>query len=97
MVHYISFIVSIGHCQTLIIHQILSLMYMVEPLRSCFTDTSNDTTNLTLLCTPSLSVTTGLTSITDTSSFQYIVLISYPLSNSSCGYSTNNNNGFYCC
>jgi len=65
-------------------------------LASCYTDTANDTTNLTLLCTPSLSVTTGSTSITNTSSFQYIVLISYPLSNSSCGYSTNNNNGFYC-
>ena len=25
-----------------------------------------------------------------------MVLICYPLSNSSCGYSTNNNNGFYC-
>ena len=48
------------------------------------------------MCTPTLSTTTGSISITNASSFQCIVLICYPLSNSSCGYSTNNNNGFYC-
>ena len=48
------------------------------------------------MCTPTLSTTTGSISITKTSTFQYIVLICYPLSNSSCGYSSNNNNGFYC-
>ena len=35
-------------------------------------------------------------SISNTSTFQYIELICYPLSSSSCGYSANNNNGFYC-
>ena len=63
-------------------------------LASTYTDTSNSTTNLTLLGTPTLSTTTGSISKTNTSTFQYIVLICYPLSNSSCGYSTNNNNGF---
>ena len=42
-------------------------------LASTYTDTANDTTNLTLLCTPSLS--TGSINITNTSPFQYIVLI----------------------
>ena len=65
-------------------------------LASTYADTSNRTTNLTSLGTPTLSTTTGSISITNTSTFQYIVLICYPLSNSSCGYSTNNNNGFYC-
>ena len=65
-------------------------------LASCCSDTANDTTNLTLSGTPTLSTTTGSISITNTSTFQYIVLLCYPLSNLSCGYSTNNNNGFYC-
>ena len=47
-------------------------------LSSTYTDTANDTTNLTLLCAPSLSTTTGSISITNTSTFQYIVLICYP-------------------
>ena len=65
-------------------------------LSSTHTYTSNSTTNLTLLCTPTLSTTTGSISITNTSTFQYVVLIWYPLSNSSCGYSTNTTNKFYC-
>ena len=69
---------------------------MAEHYGGIYTDTANDTTNLTLLCTPILSNTTGSISITNASTFQYIVLICYPLSNSSCGYSTNNNTGFYC-
>ena len=64
-------------------------------LSSTYADTANDTTNLTLLCTPTLSTTTGSISITNTSTFQYIVLICYPLSNFSCGYLINNN-VFYC-
>ena len=63
-------------------------------LASCYSDAANDTTDLTLLGTPTLSTTTGSISITNTSTYQYIVLIAYPLSNSSCGFSTNNNNGF---
>ena len=63
-------------------------------LSSTYTDTSNGTTDLTLLCTPILSNTTGSISITYTSPFQYIILIGYLWSNSGCGYSTNNNNGF---
>ena len=47
-------------------------------LTSTYTDTANDTTNFTLLCTPSLSTTTGSINITNTSTFQYIVLICYP-------------------
>ena len=63
-------------------------------LASTYTDAANDTTNLTVLCTPTLLTTTGSISITNTSTFQYIVLICYPLSNSSCVYSNNNNNVF---
>ena len=64
-------------------------------LASTYTDTANDATNLTILCIPILSNTTGSISIPNTSTFKYIVLICYPLSNSSCRYSINNNNGFY--
>ena len=53
-------------------------------LASCYSDTSNSTTNLTLLGTPTLSTTTGSISISNTSTFQYIVIICYLLSNSSC-------------
>ena len=66
-------------------------------LASTYTDTANDTSNSTFLYTPTLSTKTGSINITNTSTFQYIILICYPLSNSNCGYSTNGNNGFCCC
>ena len=95
MVHYINFILFSWSLSS--VNNSSNFIFNVYggTLASTYTDVANDTTNLTLLCTPTLSTTTGSISITNTSTFQYIVLVCYPLSNSSCGYSTNNNNGFY--
>ena len=89
MIHYISFVLSL-YLSSVCNYPIFVSNVYGGTSASTYTDAAGDTTNLTL------SDTTEPISITHTSAFQYIVLICYPLSNSICGYSTNNYNGFYC-
>ena len=65
-------------------------------LPSCYTDTANDTTNLTLLCNVPLTTTlTGTVTITNSSSFQYIAIIAQNFASGSTEMFCNTSGGFY--
>jgi hypothetical protein len=63
-------------------------------LASVYTDTAYDTTNLTLLCNVALTTQTGSVAITNTSQFQYIVILVQDATTTNSSYSTNNG-GFW--